>query len=237
MTDRILPFLLIFLSVDIFALSALLIVRLRSERKRSKILHFGDKAEGIVSDYLKNEFPSGIVLNNVYLKNKRSSTQLDHILLCKWGIYVIETKSHNGQINTDSRQWVQIYGEKVVRFHSPLLQNKIHCEALRQALRNTKAFRDLPVKGLVVFTSKKVSFSHQPDGVLKLSQLGPYIKNGGKTKGKKTPITADPHRSYLSLKKLQTLEKIIEKHSVRSYRKKRDHRKLLRGLDRNRYEL
>ncbi len=236
MKENVFLFLLIFLAVDAIALLVLLIYRIHRELKRERIRHYGDRAEKAVAEYLQREFPSGIVLNNVYLKTGRSSsTQLDHILLSKWGIFVIETKSHNGRIETRGREWIQYYGEKVVRFHSPLLQNKKHCDALRYVLQGTKGTRGIPVTGLVVFTSDKVSFSTPDHQVLKLSQLGPYIKSGGKTKSHRRILTADPHRSYLSTKKLKLAEKAIRKARVKSIKRKRDHTKKVRALDHNRY--
>ncbi len=235
MKQNVTLLLLIFLVVDAIALLILLFYRIHREIKRKKILHFGDRAEEAVSEALAREFPTGIVLNNVYLKNGRSVTQLDHILLCKWGIFVIETKSHNGLIETEGREWVQIYRDKVVRFHSPLLQNKIHCKALKNALRPLRWADKIPIKPIVVFTSDKVYFSKRTEGVLKLSQLGPYIKNGGRIAGRRRAITASPRGNYLSAKKIKLLEKMIRKNCVKSLKRKKDHGRMVRTLDHNRY--
>lgn len=236
MRENVSLLLLIFLAVDAIALISLLIYRIHREMARKKILHFGDRAEEAVSEALKREFPTGVVLNSVYLKNGRNLvTQLDHILLCKWGIFVIETKSHNGRIETGGREWVQIYRDKVVRFHSPILQNKIHCKALRYALRTLPWASRIPIKPIVVFTSEKVYFSERTDGVLKLSQLGPYIKSGGKITGRRKALTASPRGNYLSAKKIKLLEKTIRKSCVKSTRQKKNHGKMVRTLDHNRY--
>ena len=235
MNPDFLLFLLIFLGVDAIALISLLIYRIRREMKREKILHFGDRAEEKVSEYLEKEFPGAAVLNNVYLKSGRNSvTQLDHILLCKWGIFVIETKSHNGRIETRGKEWIQFYRDKVVRFHSPLLQNKIHCKALEYVIRGYDKKGRIPVKGIVVFTSDKVYLTQRTEGVLKLSQIGPYIKSGGKQIRHRKAITAQVGGKYLSLNKIKTLEKWIRKNSVKSFRRKQDHKKMVRTLDHNR---
>ncbi len=236
MTPSATLILLIFLSVDAIALLILLAFHIRKEWKRSKVRHFGDRAEKEVSDYIKEQFPGAVLLNNVFLKTERSVTQIDHILLCKWGIFVIETKSHNGKINIGKKEWVQIYGEKVIRFHSPLLQNEVHRQALLRVLKKSRLFRKTPVKGIVVFTSKKVLFSRLEDGILRLEEMGPYIKSGGKTRKARGVMTAKPGTSYLSRANILSLEKCIRRNCVRSRRRKKHHERSLRHLDRNGYE-
>ena len=95
MNPSLITALLIFLSVDAIALFALLLSKILKEIKHRKIRHFGDQAEKIVSETIAREFPGAVLMNNVFLKNGKGVTQIDHILICKWGIFVIETKSHN----------------------------------------------------------------------------------------------------------------------------------------------
>lgn len=226
MTQEALTILLIFLSLDALVLLWLLALRIRKELLHRKIRHFGDKAEEEVIEYIKREFPGAVLLNNIFLKTENATTQLDHVLLCKWGIFVIETKSHNGHITCEGKRWVQIYGDKVVRFHSPLLQNEAHRKALIHILQRSRRFRNLPVKGLVVFTSKKVYFSKRLDDVLRLQELAPYIKSGGKfTRSNRKAVTAKPGSFYLSRAKLEALEKLIRRAQVRSKKRKREHEK------------
>ncbi|MBR5295888.1 MAG: NERD domain-containing protein [Clostridia bacterium] len=233
MNEPLLLFLFIFLSVDALALFFLLIFKIKKEMKRNKIRHFGDRAEEEVSLLLEEEFPGCVILNNVLLKTSRGSTQIDHILLSKWGIYVIETKSHNGKITPGKKEWIQIYGEKVVRFHSPLLQNEIHKEALSRVLKKYRSFAHIPVKGVVVFTSKKLIFEKQLDGVVRLHELSPYIKSGGRTRNRRTLLTASLSEKYLSRQKIAALEKAIRQNTIRSSRKRKLHEKNIRRLDRN----
>ncbi len=232
MSDSLQRILLVFLTVDALALFLLLLFKIKKEVQRNKIRHFGDRAEEEVSLLLEEEFPGSIVLNNIFLKTPRGSTQIDHILLCKWGVYVIETKSHNGKISPGKKEWVQIYGEKVVRFHSPLLQNEIHKKALSRVLEKSRSFSRIPVKGIVVFTSKKMQFEKQVDGALRLKELSPYIKSGGKTRSRRVLLTAAPTGKYLSRQKILDLKKFILKNSLKSSRKRKLHEKKIRKLDR-----
>lgn len=231
MSKDFISVIIIFFVVDTVALLGLLIYKIAKEIKHRKIRHFGDRAEEEVAKTIREEFPGSILLNNVFLKTNRGSTQLDHILISKWGVFVIETKSHNGRINVGKKEWVQIYGDKVVRFHSPLLQNQSHIRALETLLQKHRSFRKIRVKGLVVFTSKKVSFSHRKDGVIRLSELSPYIKSGGESLNRRALLTAHPGRQYLTSQKMEALEKYIRKNRVKSTRKRNLHEKTVRNLD------
>lgn len=233
MTPSFHQILLIFLSVDALALLILLLFRIRKEIRRNRIRHFGDRAEEAVAEYIEKEFPGACLMNNVFLKTERATTQIDHILLCKWGVFVIETKSHNGKINIEDRRWVQIYKDKVVRFHSPIKQNESHVRALVRVLSRSRSLGKIPVKGIVVFTSKKVHFSKRCPGVIRLEELSHFIKSGGEIRKTRGALTAKPGTFYLNRAKIQALEKWIRKMSVRSRKRKREHERAVRSLDRS----
>jgi hypothetical protein len=65
-----------------------------------------------------------------------STTQIDHIILSRFGIFVIETKNMKGWIfgSEHQKMWTQsIYGKKN-SFQNPLLQNYKHIKALEEVL-------------------------------------------------------------------------------------------------------
>jgi hypothetical protein len=233
MTPEIWMALGIFLAVDFVALAVFLAFYIRAKRRRRKILHFGDAAEKAVSDELAAAVPNGELLNDVYLPSGSGVTQIDHILLCKWGVFVVETKSHNGKIVIGQKEWVQIYGEKVVRFHSPVMQNEIHVKALRAVLSAEKRFDPVPVRGVVVFTSKKARFSKQVKGVIRLDQLNSFIKKGEVKGSGKGPYTAPPRRNYLSSATVAELKERILEASRVGLASRRRHDKAMQSMDRN----
>lgn len=64
----------------------------------------------------------------------KGTTQIDHVVVSDFGIFVIETKNYAGWIFGDenARFWTQtIYGKKS-RFQNPLHQNALHVRALAQ---------------------------------------------------------------------------------------------------------
>ena len=75
-------------------------------------------------------------LNNVTIPTSNGTTQIDHIIVSRYGIFVIETKNMEGWIFGDEKQgqWTQsLYGKKF-RFQNPLFQNYRHTKALEEFL-------------------------------------------------------------------------------------------------------
>ena len=75
--------------------------------------------------------------HDVIVPTRHGTTQIDHILLSRFGIFVIETKNINGWIfgNEKSKYWTQcMYGKKY-KFQNPLHQNYRHTKALANYLQ------------------------------------------------------------------------------------------------------
>lgn len=75
-------------------------------------------------------------LNNVTIPIPNGITQIDHVIVSRYGIFVIETKNKNGWIFGDetSPQWTQSLFGKKYRFQNPLHQNYRHTRALSEFL-------------------------------------------------------------------------------------------------------
>jgi hypothetical protein len=75
-------------------------------------------------------------VHDLVLPSQGGTTQIDHVLVSVYGIFVIETKNMKGWIFGDERsaQWTQsIFGKKS-RFENPLRQNYRHVKALAEFL-------------------------------------------------------------------------------------------------------
>ncbi len=75
-------------------------------------------------------------LNNVTLQTSNGTTQIDHIIVSRYGIFVIEAKNYKGWIfgEADSPQWTQsLYGRNYP-FQNPLHQNYRHIRSLQELL-------------------------------------------------------------------------------------------------------
>ena len=75
-------------------------------------------------------------VNNVTIQTKHGTTQVDHVIVSKFGIFVVETKNMDGWIFGDeqSHQWTQSMVGKKYRFQNPLHQNYRHTKALAEFL-------------------------------------------------------------------------------------------------------
>ena len=95
----------------------------RGERNVSFNLHF-----------LPNEYH---LFNDVYICFNDRSVQIDHIVVSKYGIFVIETKNIKGWIlgSDTSEYWTKnMYGKKY-KFYNPVKQNYSHVKALQILLK------------------------------------------------------------------------------------------------------
>lgn len=119
-----LVFLLLFLIISIFLyFNKAKIIGKVGERRISLRLHL-----------LPNEY---YLFNNVYLKINDNSVQIDHIVVSKYGIFIIETKNIKGWIfgNDKSEYWTKnMYGKKY-HFRNPLKQNFYHVKSLQSLLK------------------------------------------------------------------------------------------------------
>lgn len=78
--------------------------------------------------------------NNLIINDEYGSTQIDHIIVSKFGIFVVETKEWSGWIygSENDRQWTHNkYGTKT-KFQNPLKQNFRHQVSLAKYLEISK---------------------------------------------------------------------------------------------------
>ena len=76
-------------------------------------------------------------LNNITLPLANGgSTQIDHVIVSVYGIFVIETKNYKGWIfgNEKQRQWTQVIMGRKYKFQNPLRQNYLHIKTLADLL-------------------------------------------------------------------------------------------------------
>jgi predicted RNA-binding Zn-ribbon protein involved in translation (DUF1610 family) len=110
------------------------------EKSISSILYFLDK-----SKYK--------VINNIVLKKDTKTSQIDHIVISDFGIFVIETKNYKGWIigHENSEHWTQLLFKRKQKFYNPIKQNLGHINALKQCLSQFPYINYIPI---VVFSSK-----------------------------------------------------------------------------------
>jgi len=106
---------------------------------------------------------------NLLLPTADGSTQLDHVLVSPYGIFVIETKNMQGLIcgSTHERHWTQQLGSHVRSFQNPLHQNYKHTKTLHELL----GIRAEHVVSLIVFIGTSEFGTVMPDNVSQGSEF------------------------------------------------------------------
>ena len=118
-------------------------------RYSSKII--GSSGEKNVNAIIYSLGEDYILLPNLMIRNSRGATsQIDHVVLSEYGIFVIETKTYSGWIfgNEQSEEWKKITKRNRYSFRNPVKQNWGHVYALKEIL---KKFPNCKYYPIVVF--------------------------------------------------------------------------------------
>jgi len=115
------------------------------------------------------------LLKNVTLPTKDGTTQIDHIIVSEYGIFVIETKNMKGWIFGNEKQkiWTQKIYNYTKKFQNPLHQNYKHIKTIQNIL-NIELDK---IFSVVVFIGESTFKTDMPDNVLLGSQYIRYIKS------------------------------------------------------------
>ena len=144
----------------------------------------GAIGERLVARRLKDGLPDEyLILNDVYLPlPDGTTTQIDHIVVSQYGVFVVETKAYSGWIFGDekSKEWTQSIYRKKSRFQNPMRQNYQHICALADNLGIDKSY----FHGVIViaFMDDCEFKTEMPEGVVYSRRVAEYIS------GFKTPI-------------------------------------------------
>ena len=112
---------------------------------------------------------------NVTLKTRDGTTQIDHVIVSRYGVFCIETKNMTGWIfgNEESRQWTQKIYRQSYRFQNPLRQNYKHVRALESLLGLSRG----TVHSVVVFAGGATIKTAMPDNVTYALGFPRYVKS------------------------------------------------------------
>ncbi|WP_017842824.1 nuclease-related domain-containing protein [Methylotuvimicrobium buryatense] len=146
--------------------------------------------KGILGEFLVNLAAKFFLDKNIYrlfknvtLPTEDGTTQIDHVIVSRYGVFVIETKNMKGWIFGSSQQktWTQKIYRHTSKFQNPLHQNYKHTQTLQSALEldPEKMF------SLVVFVGDSTFKTPMPDNVVYAVGYIRFIKS------KTQPIISD----------------------------------------------
>lgn len=145
--------------------------------RRRRACRVQNKGEALVSRVIGSHFgpPDYHLMNHLTLRMEDGTTQIDHVLLSRFGVFVIETKHYNGWIfaKPEARRWTQVWFRSRFRFQNPIFQNKRHVRAVQGVL---DFLPPESVKSVVVFSGNAEFKTEVPGGVLRVDELPGYLR-------------------------------------------------------------
>ena len=125
----------------------------------------GAAGERRVNSTLRKKLKSSdyILLEDITLPTPTGTTQVDHVVISRFGIFVIETKNMSGWIFGDEKQprWTQVMGRHKSQFQNPLRQNYLHVKTIEAILGIERG----AIENLVVFVGSAKPKTEMPSTV------------------------------------------------------------------------
>lgn len=150
----------------------------------SRAESLGEYGERRVSSYLEDlPCEDYRVYNDLLIRDGNYTTQVDHIIISRYGVFVLETKNVHGKVygSENAEYWKQYLPDSGYRRHgytqehqlrNPIWQNAGHIRSLRRLVFGN----DIPLYGIVVFPQETGLFVNAEQPVLKMWDVVPYIK-------------------------------------------------------------
>jgi len=115
------------------------------------------------------------LIKNVTFPTEDGTTQIDHVIVSPYGIFLIETKNMKGWIFGSSHQktWTQKIYRESFKFQNPIHQNYKHVKTLQSFLK----LNDSQVHSLVVFVGDSTFKTEMPENVTYPRGGLQFIKN------------------------------------------------------------
>ena len=128
------------------------VVKTMDKEVKSQIKgNLGELRQEIRLDRLPRESYKSI--NNILIPNENKTAQIDHLVISKYGIFIIENKNYQGHIygKQYDKSWTQVIGKSRNTFYNPIAQNYGHIKAIQNIIgENYKIY------SIIVFSDKSV---------------------------------------------------------------------------------
>ena len=127
----------------------------------------GEMRVSVILSQLSDEYT---ILNDLVFRTEKGTTQIDHLVVSKYGIFTIETKNYRGEIYGDDnrKEWTQLIVTEVTyakkwwktytyvtknRFYNPVKQSVGHAFRIKELL---SVFPHVKIVPIVVFTGDAI---------------------------------------------------------------------------------
>lgn len=119
------------------------------------------------------------LIKNVTLPTEDGTTQIDHIIVSKFGIFVVETKNMKGWIfgSENQKQWTQQIFKYKSKFQNPLHQNYKHVKTLENILFTESNAKNDSIFSVIIFIGDSSFKTKMPENVRFARGSIEYIKS------------------------------------------------------------
>lgn len=138
--------------------------------------------KGLVGEFIVNFLATLLLdkntyhlIKNVTLPTEDGSTQIDHIIVSEFGVFVVETKHMKGWIfgSPNQKTWTQRIYKHSNQFQNPLHQNYKHIKTLESLLR----IDEQHIFSVIVFVGDSTFKTKMPENVTYGAGYVRYIKS------------------------------------------------------------
>ena len=156
---------------------------------------FGEARVNRILNCMADKYDGRLIYDVIIPGEDGKTSQIDHILVCTHGLFVIETKNYAGRIYGSESQhdWTQVlaYGRSKNKLYNPLMQNYTHIRRLKELLPEWAK----PI-GAVVFVRGNIEYI-DAKGVYSLRGLKRMINGASETlSANKVNVLADKIQHY-----------------------------------------
>lgn len=114
------------------------------------------------------------IFNNIIIPSGSITTQIDHVIVSKYGLFVVETKNKGGWIfgSPGDDRWTQVSYRKKFHFQNPLRQNYLHTKSIAEFL----GIDHHSIYSIIIFSRTCRFRTEMPENVLKKDYIK-YVKS------------------------------------------------------------
>jgi hypothetical protein len=178
--------------------------------------YIGEKTVVVILSRLDSEIYK--VINDITIETGKGTSQIDHVIISKYGVFVIETKNYKGWIFGDdySQYWTQVIYKRKEKLYNPIKQNYGHVQALKSVLQEN--FPNIKYIPIVVFpiksTLKVKTRNHVIYGIRLLKTI--------KTYQEENLTTNEMNTIYSQLSSLNKKDRQTKKEHVKNIQQKKN---------------
>ena len=134
--------------------------------------NLGENAVAKQLELLNNNYK--VIHNGLFQLKNDIMVQVDHIVISRYGVFVVETKNYGGVVEENERGWwKQIWYKSNFDFYNPMHQNESHIKSLMYVLFTKR--REI-FKSVLVFPNTTILHTQKNTPAIHVEDLCRYIE-------------------------------------------------------------